>query len=249
MQKLKANLLIANSSKETGALLKTYLEERGVIVTPHASVTISYGIRNPKANVLNGNCGRGKIFNMETMIQHGVRTVPFYNGGKIFNIATTIPLTAYPLLARKNHGYGGKDLVPVFQPEELPWRIAAGWQWFSSFIPVQHELRVWVYRDEVLDVYEKVMKRPNEFVGIGRNFGNGFEFVKTVFNFSAPKLESLRAVQALELDFAAVDCLVGKDGQTYILETNTAPGVIRSGAQPTLAKLADKMVEWVKENQ
>lgn len=242
MQKLKANLLIANSSQETGALLKTYLEERGVRIE-YTDLMISYGVRNVNKRTLNGNCGRGKIFNMETMIQNGVRTVPFYNG------ATAIPLTAYPLLARKNHGYGGKDLVPVFQPEELPWRIAAGWTWFSSFVPIERELRVWVYRDEILDVYEKVMKRPNEFVGIGRNFGNGFEFVKTNRNFTSAANECLRAVKALDLDFAAVDCLIGKDGLTYVLETNTAPGVIRSGAQTTLAKLADKMVEWVRENQ
>lgn len=243
---MKARLRIASTSKETGALLEEYLAARGVSLYssygPDPAIkktvpVISYGVPHPGA--LNGCCGRGKIFNMRTMRDAGVRTVPFYMP------EDNIPAHAYPLLARGNHGYGGTDIMTVFQPEELPWRVAAGAEWFSSFISIAHEFRVWVFRGDVLDTYRKKMNRPDDYKFIGRNFRNGFDFVHTE-NDPHVSLMATKAVGCLGLDFAAVDCIRGKDGRVYILETNTAPGVIRSGAQATLAKLADKMVGWLK---
>ena len=141
-------------------------------------------------------------------------------------------------------GHGGTDIVPVFEAKEIPWRKAAGWDWFSSYVPTATEYRVWVYRNAYLDVYEKVMRRPSDYKYIGRNFRSGFDFEPMVV---APKdaiRESIVAVRALGLDFAAVDVLHGEDGHVYILEANTAPGVIRSKAQGTLGKLADCIVKW-----
>lgn len=236
---MKANLLIAGSSKETGALLSEYLINRGVELTRSAKRVISYGVHCEGA--LNGCCARGKIFNMRTMKENGVRTVPFFMPGD------NIPAGAYPLFARKNHGYGGKDLMPCFQPEEVKWRLESGWAWFSSIIPMQDEFRVWVFRNEILDVYRKEQVRKGEFLTMGRNFGNGFDF--RLFNKMPLRTfqPCVDAVRCLGLDFAAVDCLLGKDGLLYVLETNTAPGVIKSGAQVTLGKLADRMVGWLRE--
>ena len=151
----------------------------------------------------------------------------------------------FPLLARKAHGYGGTDLVPVFQLEEIPWRLAAGWDWFSSYIPVAQEYRVWVFRDECLDIYKKQMHRPEDYKYIGRNFRNGFDFVLAKAEPSIVDV-ALRAVAALHLDFAAVDLLLSTNDYIYVLEANTAPGAIKSGAHKTLGKLADRMVSWLE---
>lgn len=236
---LRTQLLIADCSRETGSLLTEYMEERGVIITSQTTNVISYGVH--KRGALNGVCGRGKIFNMKRMEERGVRTVPWFEGD---NIPRNF---SFPLLARKTHGYGGKDLIPVFQPEEITWRIASGWDWFSQYIPIQQEYRCWIFRDHCLDVYKKVMNRPNEYKYIGRNFRNGFDF-QLVNGEEDVVNEAIKAVSALDLDFAAIDLLRGKDGLVYVLETNTAPGAIKSGAQKTLGKLADCMVEWL-ENQ
>lgn len=246
---MRANLIVAGSSRETGALLKEYLEDRGVTLTSRAELTISYGIRRPGA--LGGSCGagfetgEGKLYNMRVMNENGVRTVPYFKGD-------VVPRGArFPLLARKLHGYGGKDLVPVFQPEEIPWRLAAGWEWFSSFVPIDQEYRVWTFNHkdrrgvETLGTYKKVMRRPGDFTSIGRNFGNGFDFEKTKDEAEVSEIAQA-ATACLNLDFSAVDLLRGKDGLLYILECNTAPGAIRSGAQATLGKLADRMVDWVR---
>lgn len=241
--RMKVSLKIAGVASDTGPLLKSYLEERGLCISKEAAPTICYGVPSNALQNLNGNCGGGdKIRRLNQMAAGGVRTVPWFAGADIPRGFK------FPALARRRAGHGGEDLVPVFQPEEVPWRLAAGWEWFSSYIPVATEYRVWVFRDECLDVYEKVMRRPSDYAYIGRNFRNGFDFTRRPYVGADMLFDALdqakRTVKALSFDFSAVDILEGQDGRIYVLEANTAPGVIRSGAQPTLGKLADRMVTW-----
>lgn len=241
----KTSLAIANAASETGPLLQEYLENRGVF-DRHSEATVCYGQPATRPGpTLNAACHLSKMARIAIMHEAGVNLVPFgfADDGAEF-LASQLQ---FPLFARKAHGMGGKDLMPVFQPEEIEWRIAAGWDWFSSYVPVARELRVWIFRDAILDVYEKVMERPEEYLKMGRNFGQGFEF-KRLPLLDAPfdaVVQAHKAVGALSLDFGAVDLLIGKDGKVYILEVNTAPGVIRSGAQATLRALADHITDWV----
>ena len=234
-------LCIAASSKETGALLQQYLTDRGVTIGRSYTHGICYGGSIGRAeNILNQQCIMDKIARLNTMRAHGVQTVPWFSKDDIPHRH----LVNYPLLARKSHGFGGTDIVPVFQPEELPWRITAGWDWFSQYIPVRTEYRVWLFRGECIGTYEKIMQRPADYKYIGRNFRNGFEF-QPVTNISRISSLGNSALDAIGLDFGAVDILVGMDDGVYVLEVNTAPGVLASHAEPTLAVLADRMVAWV----
>jgi glutathione synthase/RimK-type ligase-like ATP-grasp enzyme len=228
------NVLIASSSKETGALLKEYLEERGA-----GAGTVCYGLSANVKPVLNENCRLDKIERLAKMREAGVRTIPWF-------IGRIIPEEIrFPLLARKTIGHGGTDIVPVFQKDEVAWRSKAGWDWFSQYVPVHSEFRVWVFRGEHLDTYEKRMKRPSEYKYIGRNFRNGFDFEPATFQADVFDQAS-KALKALKLDFGAIDLLRGTDDKVYVLEVNTAPGVIKSGAEKTLGKLADRIDTWSK---
>lgn len=238
-----AKLLVSSSSKETGALLREYLSNRGVRFPIGAPNLICYGASGHARRVLNQACDTDKIERMYRMRDERVRTVPWFTKNDLpsnFN-------SYFPLLARRAYGFGGTDIVPVFQPEELPWRIAAGWDWFSRYIPVKTEYRVWVFQGKHLDTYEKVMCRPEEYKYIGRNFRNGFEFRPVTPNPTLLTNLANQAVRAIGLDFAAVDMLEGLDHEVYVLEVNTAPGVIASHAEPTLGKLADEMVGWLEK--
>lgn len=230
-------VVIANSSQETGNLLITMLKKRQVYdVQAHAIVCYGSPVK-VKPN-LNGNCGTDKVERMIRMTQAGVRTVPWFLGNKLPKDMK------FPLLARKSHGFGGTDIMPVFQPQEVPWRVKAGFDWFSSYVPVAKEFRVWVFRGEHLDTYEKKMKRPEDFKFVaGRNYRQGFEFELSQLDKEAFNLAS-RATDVLKFDFAAVDMILGEDGNHYLLEANTAPGVLLSHAEDTLGKLADKIVKW-----
>jgi len=168
---MRVSLKVADVAKETGALLQNYLEQGGLNIDRLAPITISYGVPHHGLKCLNGRCGGGdKMRRLRQMNDGGCRTVPWFAG-------TQIPSAfQFPALARRTSGHGGEDIVPVFQSQEIPWRIKAGWSWFSSYIPVKTEYRVWIFRDKHLDTYEKVMHRPEDYIYIGRNFRNGFDF-------------------------------------------------------------------------
>lgn len=228
---------IANSSRETGALLVTLLSELG-IYSPAAKATVCYGSPiDSDVPTLNARCGLNKIERLKLMKDAGVATVPWFKGTKIPENMQ------YPLLARKANGFGGTDIIPVFQPEEVKWRVAAGWDWFSSYVQIKHEYRVWNFRGIHLGTYEKTMQRPTEYKHIGRNFRNGFEFAPTDEHVAA-SAEATKALSCLGFDFGAVDLLIGTDDKVYILEVNTAPGVLRSNSKPTLEKLVQHIAKW-----
>lgn len=230
------SVTIANSSQETGKVLIDMLKERNVY-DPKAKAIVCYGSPVGLKPSLNANCGTDKIERLIRMTQAKVRTVPWFR-------ALDIPAgIKFPLLARKAHGFGGTDIVPVFQAQEVAWRVKAGWDWFSSYVPVAKEFRVWVYRGVHLDTYEKEMRRPQDFKFIGRNFRNGFDFRLSNEHEDATAQASL-ALDTLKLDFGAVDLVLGEDGKAYVLEVNTAPGVLKSKAEKTLAKLVDQIVAW-----
>jgi len=242
---MNANLKYASVASETGLLLAEYLEDRGVELTPKSSNVLCYGLPSNSRFNLNGLVGGGnKIKRLVQMKQGNVRTVPWFQG-------TDVPEGfQFPALARQISGHGGLDIVPVFQREEVPWRVKAGWSWFSSVVPVLTEYRVWIYRGTCLDVYEKVMNRPEDYKYVGRNFRNGFDFQLVTDYDSTPVMasisEAIKCVRSLSFDFGAVDLLVTPAHVAFVLECNTAPGVVKSGAQVTLGKLADHMVEWLK---
>lgn len=233
-------LKIAPVAKETGELLKEYLTAHRLFECSE-DADICYGLLSYKKYNLNGNCGTDKMERLALMKQAGVPTIPWFVSGD------GVPYDfKFPGLARKAYGHGGLDIIPVFQYEEILWRIHAGYDWFSEYIPIRSEYRVWVFRDNHLDTYSKVMCRPQDYKYVGRNFRNGFDFLH---QFDPPRKAiqaAIDTISSLGLDFGAVDMIHGKDDNIYVLECNTAPGVIKSGAQATLAKLADCMVMWVK---
>lgn len=235
---IKTNVLISSDGKETGALLKDILTQRG-IYSPRGEATVCYGLSSGgDGPAINGRCQSDKITRMKAMSRNGVQLVPWAIGKDAHDLKL-------PLYARKSRGFGAKDLMPVFQREEIDWRIAAGWDWFSSVVPIAHELRCWIWRGELLDTYEKRMDRPQDYRAMGRNFGQGFEFALVKERNQATR-QAILAVDSLGLDFGAVDLIIEKGGDALVLEVNTAPGVIRSGAQATLEKLADRIEGWCR---
>lgn len=60
--------------------------------------------------------------------------------------------------------------------------------------------------------------------------------LSTITKVNTPtKTNAVKAVKGLGLDFGAVDCIVGDDGNSYILEVNTGPGL----TEGTLGKYLD----------
>lgn len=223
-------LVIAERSSETGQHLSTALRDLGVNVGENADALVSYGVRlgYSAVPVLNAHAGMAdKYEQLLTLRSAGVPVPKIYEAGQ--------PIK-FPLLARKRRHVGGKDLMVVFQPEEIPWRTSAGAEYFTEYIPIKSELRTWVFRGSHCATYRKVMARPHEYKKVGWNYKNGFVF-DLIHTDEIPRgavEEAMKSIRALSLDFGAVDILQGLDGNFYVLEVNTAPGAespTRQGVQ------------------
>jgi len=90
------------------------------------------------------------------------------------------------------------------------------------------EYRVHVFNGKVIDYQQK--KRKLNYDGPStsgiRNHGNGWVYARDDVDLpDMARDASIRAVAALKLDFGAVDVATSLDGNIYVFEVNTAPGL------------------------
>jgi hypothetical protein len=134
----------------------------------------------------------------------------------------------------------GKGIVVARKPEEL---VDA--PLYTLYIPKDEEYRFHIFNRKVIHIQKKLKLTTEELEVRGivdrnpliRNSSNGYVFssnltfeleddgsyVDTKYFWLTEY--SIKAVSALGLDFGAVDLIVGKDGKTYVLEINSAPGI------------------------
>lgn len=108
---------------------------------------------------------------------------------------------------------------------------------YVKYVPKHEEYRVHVVKGKVIDIQRKTLSKDKaaEYAAKGeqpnfkvRNLENGFIYQRA--NVNPDKSVGESAVKALEvvgLDFGAVDIVVHvKTGVPYVLEVNTAPGLV-----------------------
>ena len=238
------HLAVARTSRPTGGLLKRLLQEHGIVMSepfrqdPLPRAIVSYGvtINDTTVPTLNAEAARhDKLHDLVVLESRQILIPPLE------------PHCDLPILARKSRHTRGSDIRIVLQAEEIEWYRQAGWDYFTEYIPWQAEYRVWIYRRQHLGTYEKVMVRPAEYTRTGHSSHHGFAF-RILESARIPRMAveaSVRSVEALGLDFGAVDVLHGKDGQFYVLEVNTAPGV-ESSERQVIRALARHIARWVE---
>lgn len=98
---------------------------------------------------------------------------------------------------------------------------------YTRYVKKQAEYRVHIVRGRVIDVQRKIRDPDNTPTDWHvRSHANGFIFVRG----SAPPpddvtTQCLRAFRASGLDFGAVDVIINRAGEAFVLEINTAPGL------------------------
>jgi hypothetical protein len=234
-------LRVAKGCAPTARTLSHLLVENGAKLSPTGQGVVCWGAGAQAGGLptLNARCSHyNKLQQLQVLHKAGILVPPF--------MATGIP-AEYPALARKLHHAGGRDIVVCLQPEDAARARANGRDYFTKYIPRATEFRVWIYRRRHLGTYEKVLKYPGRFKGVGCNYDNGFAF-SLVQEAAIPRAAvdiAARTVDSLGLDFGAVVVLKGKDGKFYVLECNSAPGVEGEGRQAIQA-LAAKIAKWEK---
>lgn len=133
-------------------------------------------------------------------------------------------VTALIVCRTKLNGHSGEGIVLADKQEAL---VDA--PLYTAYIPKKEEYRLHVHNGQVFFVQRKARNKeiPDENVNWKiRNHGNGFIFAhKDVDVPEVAKQAAIMSVQALGLDFGAVDIIYGVDRKWYVLEVNTACGL------------------------
>ena len=249
---MTVKLHIAQNCGPTGRILGKLLTEAGVQLTSgQADAHVCWGAGGAYGeHTLNARCSsRNKLVELGTLMNADIETVPVYPMPPEGWTEAALRYLPYPVLARKLQHHGGFDIRYCKNDLRARRALRAGRQFFTRYIPSTTEFRVWVYRRRHLGTYEKVLAHPElKRRMIGRNYKNGYAF-QLVREENIPRTAvdlAVRAVDALGLDFGAVDVLLGRDGKFYVLECNSAPG-IQSEARQVIQSLAAKIANWVKK--
>lgn len=130
----------------------------------------------------------------------------------------------YPVLGRNFSGFGGKDIV-VYEEKGNHHYYGKSHDFYTTYIPNTREYRIHIVNGRIIRIQGKYLDHPdqhkNKYV---KNYDQGFRFrTPDTELHSRRKEESIAAVEALGLDFGAVDLIIGTDKNHYILEVNTAP--------------------------
>lgn len=128
------------------------------------------------------------------------------------------------------NGHSGEGIEIVepgmYMPENAPL--------YTAYVPKRHEYRVHVFRGEVIDVQRKARRRDVADEDVNwkvRNNANGFVFARNGDALGDVPDNVLRqatlAVTSLGLDFGAADVIFNEhQSLAYVLEVNTAPGLV-----------------------
>jgi hypothetical protein len=226
----------------TGRLLKKMFAEKGLL-TGKVQGHVNYGYHGNNGGVPTLNVKAGTVNKYQELCildEKGVRTVPFSR--------SALDLDA-PIFGRKYHHTRGLDIFaygvkPLLKGDHLS-------DYYTQIVPKAAEYRVWVFRDKVLATYEKKLEYANKYGRRGRNkevwnWANGFAYTFVEPGQVDQRLKniSIASVEYLDLDFGAVDVIMGKDNRPYVLEVNTAPGV--EGRRQGITSLVNCIERWAK---
>lgn len=137
------------------------------------------------------------------------------------------------IIARRDGLSGGKGMELVQGLGEVSTLILRP-DFYVERLSCHREFRVHVFLGQVIHKQAKFI--PKGFDGIAKNWENGCYFTSEGLERFATEAQlrdleqlSVRSVEALGLQFGAVDILLTRKLQPYVLEVNTAPG-LRSDA-------------------
>lgn len=235
-------LLYRGATSETGPRLADYLgvpsgtsmpsERYDYLIRWGTSDRIDYIPEERTWNLRRAIAENTDKFNsLQQMQEAGVNVPPYARNWRNLD---------FPMFARSNNHSGGEDIEILIDERDARGTAA---DFYTERIPIETEYRVHVIQGEVVKVSEKDKRegpdsREAHWI---RNYDNGWRFVHPSSE-PAGLHQAVPALEAMELDFGAIDMLIGTDGRPYVLEINTAPSL----DPPSLEVYGERLAEMVE---
>jgi len=163
-----------------------------------------------------------KIYTLQLLRDKDI-SCPIFFTNKEELIQYTVGLSEFPLVycRTKISGHSGEGIVLANNVSELVYAPL-----YTIGIKIKREYRIHVFKDKVICCAKKTHKdgeRPNNLI---RNLDNGWVFKQEGIEVPENVQEvAIEAIEALGLDFGAVDIIIDKDLNPFVLEVNTACGL------------------------
>lgn len=180
-----------------------------------------------------------KLKSFELFREAGVSIPPFFTS-KEDAIAYINNARGNSIVCRtKLNGHSGDGIVLSDSVDEV---VDA--PLYTAYVKKQEEYRYHVFMGQVVDIQRKARKRDVEDADVNwkvRNLDGGFIFAREgVVGSPVASEEAIKAVNALGLDFGAVDLIYNaREDKYYVLEVNTAPGLAGSTLEGYARRFAE----------
>jgi glutathione synthase/RimK-type ligase-like ATP-grasp enzyme len=207
-------------------------KERNVrcIINYGTTTTLRLNVRNPVLMNLPGPVQEAvdKKQTLELLAREGIPTLTFTDKPEVALAWLTDGRSIVCRKVLNGHSGQGIDIIKFSDwkadGKRKP-QIPEGVKLFTRYFPKQEEVRVHVFRGEIIGYAAKRKKRAVGADNWVRTHGNGWVFATegVVRNEQACDAAQ-RSVVALGLDFGAVDVGIGRDG-VAVFEVNSAPGM------------------------
>lgn len=165
-----------------------------------------------------------KLMSLEILREEGVPVPDFDTDPEAL-----VERAGYPILGRNIQHARATDVVLCLQRRDFRRRPR---DYYVAYIPTNREYRLHVAGGKVIRVQGKYLDVREDYLPWVRNYGTGHRFRAPSRRLHNARLDSaVGAVEALGLDFGAVDLIVADSGAHYVLEVNTSPSCSpRTGA-------------------
>jgi len=220
----------SNSSAGTAPRLASYLGVRygrpGRMGSPRPDTLVRWGSSAgatyyPGEGTLNGmrevEQNTDKLRSLQMMESYGV-PVPAYSDSLEGLLEQED--VSYPVMGRASNHSQGRDINLILQERD---DYLTDNDFYTEYIPTEYEYRVHVFQGEVVKVHQKLLRSEADNHPFIRNYETGWVFANQRDDVNLQP--AINAVDAMGLDFGAVDLVKGEDGNAYVLEVNTAPSL------------------------
>lgn len=147
-------------------------------------------------------------------------------------------------ILRKSARHSGSD-SPMFVGARQKAKCLCDYDYSMEFIHKKSEFRVHVCFGEPICVQRKIKRRYEQSDPLIWSSVRGWRLVETRVVSASLLALAMKAVESIGLDFGAADIVQSKDGEFYVIEVNTAPGL----TPRRVSKYAEVFVAWSKNRE